>query len=136
MILASHLVLASKHRWFEKSIQPPPDRQVATLFFAIYFHAEMGMHLSKKQAWKSLEFADIKTARKHISNAEELGLIKVMRSKKDKRVDLLAPTPRLEELIHAELVEYRGDSVPLALTIAHDFEKIGQPDKSKKKKKK
>jgi hypothetical protein len=136
LLLSMTLVYAARNRWFEKSIQPPPDRQIAILFFAIYFYAEMGLHLSKKQAWKSLEYADIKTARKHISNAEKLGLIRVMRSKKDKRVSLLAPTPRLEELIHSELLEFRGAALPMALTVARDYENIGRPNKSKKRKKK
>jgi hypothetical protein len=100
-LLASHVAKFMRPRWFE-------DHTMSLLLINVYSRSLAGDPLNKVSAWKPLNI-DIKTGRKHIARAVELGLIKVSRSNIDKRVQLLEPSDRLKKMIETDLSAHFDD---------------------------
>jgi hypothetical protein len=103
LMLAARLIKDFDYPWFESATNPRPDQHMVRLLFNTYFFEMFGC-ISKKDAWQLIGVADIKTARKYVQRAEEAGLIESFRSDEDKRVELLAPTARLRDLVETELL--------------------------------
>jgi hypothetical protein len=104
MTLALRCIKFLERDWFEGALEPPADTHMARLLFSVYVFGVTGNALWKKIAWDQTGLADIKTARKYVAKAVEIGLVEVRQSKDDKRIELLYPTERLEELVEKELL--------------------------------
>ena len=72
-------------------VVPTPDRPMSLLLVSVYSFFKSGVPLHKKAAWREMGVEDIKTGRKYIVRAEELGLIESKRSTEDRRMELLFP---------------------------------------------
>lgn len=79
---------------------------MAMLLMKIYLAEKDGKPLHKKAAWREMGVEDIKTGRKYIARAEEKGLLKVVRSKEDRRMELLLPTEKLQRQMDWEIGEF------------------------------
>jgi hypothetical protein len=90
--------------WFPDVFSPPLDHFMVRLLLSVYFYGITGNDLWKKEAWVKTGLADIKTARKYIARAKELGLITFQRAEHDRRIELLVPSKRLIDLVEIELV--------------------------------
>lgn len=80
---------------------------MAALLLRVYFFAEQGDPVSKKDAWKAIGIEDARTGRKYLSAAIGDGLLLATRSQHDKRKELLLPTKRLNDIIKDELAHLR-----------------------------
>jgi hypothetical protein len=98
-----------RRRWFASLPDPPADRFLTLLLLDVYCSFIAGVPLNKKSAWTAMGVEDIKTGRKYITRAQELGLIAVHRSDKDKRKELLCPTDYLKLLIEVELNQFASE---------------------------
>ena len=107
-----------KRKWFFLD-QQPPDIKMATFLMGIYFQAEQGDPLNKKEAWKYVGIEDARTGRKYISKAQRDGLLTVVRSEDDKRKELLLPSDKLKSRAEADLADLLG--------AVRYFQKILQP---------
>jgi hypothetical protein len=89
-------------RWLA-TLEPPPDRVMGVLLMHVVISAEQGCPMNKKDAWKSLGIEDVRTGRKYITRAQQLGFLEVTRSDKDRRKELLLPSPLLRRAMEQEL---------------------------------
>ena len=81
---------------FGAEIYPNPDIPMACLLLAVYAYHLEGKPLEKKRAGGLTGTLDVKTGRKYIKLAEQMGLIKTQKASWDKRLNLLMPTPEFE----------------------------------------
>lgn len=109
LLLALEALQVMKRRWFVQSIKPAPDRFMSLLLLSVYAHAMFKMPLGKKSAGLEIEAQDVKTGRKYINQAMQMGLIEVKKSPNDKRLDLLHPTDILTQIVEYELKEFADD---------------------------
>jgi hypothetical protein len=110
--------------WFGASMKPAPDRVLSLLMIKVYMCAQHGVPLSKKDAWQSIGIEDVRTGRKYISRAEQLGLLKVTRSKKDRRRELLLPSESLRLVMEHELETLKSDLRRYTAVLEPDAERI------------
>jgi hypothetical protein len=92
-----------KRRWFYGLIEPTPDQYMAALLISVYHTANFGRPINRKGASIEMGVDDLKTARKYMKRAEELGLIVIQQSPTDKRMELLSPTAKLNAVARKEL---------------------------------
>jgi hypothetical protein len=83
---------------------------MARLLIFVDVFSSVEQPLSKKKAWSLVGVSDVKTARKYVTRAIELGLVEVVRSEHDKRVENLLPTARLKEMLLAEFADIQFES--------------------------
>lgn len=102
-LLRGHAALALIERHWFAAILPKSDSQLARLVLRIYLAAAEGKPLHKKAAWNALGIQDVKTGRRYLAMAEDLGLIQFERSPDDQRRELLYPTQKLQQAIELEL---------------------------------
>jgi hypothetical protein len=91
---------------FKAQLDPAPDHFMSLLLYSVYIAFKNGNPLYIKRAWIEMGVTDIKTGRKYIERAKELGLIGIARSDQDKRRELLFPTDRLQEMMDIELRQF------------------------------
>ncbi len=107
VIVALNLQSLVKRQWFASFIDPAPEHGLRVLLLVVYAYCLVGgSSLSKRNTWQLMQGEDIKTARKHMMQAQQLGLIKISTSKKDKRVDLIEPTDLLNFIVEQELMSF------------------------------
>lgn len=107
----SHL----QRKWFAEenpylaTLDPRPDHAMTVLLLRTYEAFRSGKPLHKTAAWSDISMGDIKTGRKYIARAEQLGLIKIERSSEDRRKELIQPTPILVRAVERELLLFARD---------------------------
>jgi hypothetical protein len=119
---------------FGTQLRPAPDHFMSLLLYSVYAAFQNGMPLNIKRAWTEMGVADIKTGRKYIERAEELGLIGTARSAQDKRMELLFPTDRLKQMMDAELHQFAVEIQLLTIELREtDTAPITREPRRKKK---
>jgi DNA-binding MarR family transcriptional regulator len=93
-----------KRRWFYGLIEPTPDNHMAALLISVYHSTTfVNRPINRKGVWLEMGVQDLKTARKYMKRAEDLGLVIIEQSPTDGRMELLHPTAKLKALARKEL---------------------------------
>ncbi len=108
LVLAKHALSVMERHWFAPT-SPKRDQTMTRLLMNVYLCAHEGQPIHIKTAGQRLGVEDIKTARKYIFKAIELGLIRKERDKPDRRRFLLLPTELLNEEMADEAKKVRTE---------------------------
>jgi tetratricopeptide (TPR) repeat protein len=92
-------------RWFAGRFSGDAEPYMVRLLLGIFLSYESGGLPTKKQAMTYMNATDGRTSQRYLALAKKEGLLRVVRSKVDKRIDLLCPTDALLSLVKDELIK-------------------------------
>jgi tetratricopeptide (TPR) repeat protein len=89
--------------WFGTTLKGAEAVAFTQLMLTIYLVQRQGFLLSKKDAMRAIGAEQVTTAKRYVDAAVELGMLRVEKSKRDRRVELLVPTQAGLQIIEKEL---------------------------------
>ena len=89
--------------WFGTTLKGAEAVTFTQLMLTVYLVQRKGFLLSKKDAMRAIGAEQVTTAKRLVDAAVELGMLRVEKSKRDRRVELLVPTDTGLEIIEKEL---------------------------------
>lgn len=102
-VLANLAAGVLRRSWFGRMFEPGAQMYMARLLFGVYAAYEDGLLVSKKEAMEYMGALHGNTSKRYMAMAQEHGLIEILASTTDKRVDRVVPTQRLGDVVQAEL---------------------------------
>jgi len=89
--------------WFDGRFDREAEPYMVRLLIGIYLCYTEGYLLTKKQARECIRAVDGRTSQRYLGLAEKQGLLTIVQSSIDRRVDLLRPDDSLLDLVENEL---------------------------------
>jgi tetratricopeptide (TPR) repeat protein len=101
--MAETLVTFSFRKWFLGLFEPGVEAFLVPLLLHLYASYGSGELVTKSSAMNYMRIRDPRTANRYTQLAEKAGLLRIVQSASDQRVDYLIPTERLLFLMDDEL---------------------------------
>jgi tetratricopeptide (TPR) repeat protein len=92
--------------WFEGLFKPEEQGYLTRLLLQLYGSHDGGLLVRKSTAMYSMGIKDSRTAQRYVQIAEEKGLLRIVQSEVDQRVDFLLPTAKLLSIVEKEIDKF------------------------------
>jgi tetratricopeptide (TPR) repeat protein len=110
--IAAYTLKFLNRTWFGGRFDSEAQPYMVRLLVGIFLCYEEGALLTKKQARECMQAVDGRTSQRYLSFAEKEGLLTIVQSSIDRRVDLLCPTELLLSVVESELSTLADELIP------------------------